>query len=151
MNFQQKITVKAPAAKLWAFVMDVPQVAGCVPGVSGVEAVDAAAGRYRGKLGFSLGPIRLTLEGDIAIEQQDAAVHTAVMRAEAKDRRLGGGVNATMRMDLHPAGDTTDLVITTDATFLGELGDFGQAIIRKKADGILEEFGRNLQSHLEHS
>jgi carbon monoxide dehydrogenase subunit G len=148
VNFQQRVRVNAPAEKLWGFVMDVPQVAACVPGVSGVEVVDPATGKYRGKLAVSVGPIRLTLEGDISIEP-DAAGHTATMHAEARDRRLGGGVHATMKMALEPADGATDLVITTDATFLGKLGDFGQPVIRKKADGILDEFGRNLRARLE--
>lgn len=148
MNFDQRVTVKTTPERLWAFVIDIPRVAPCVPGVSGVEVVDAAAGRYKGKLGISVGPIRLTLEGDLRIEA-DAAGQTATLVAEARDRRLGGGVHTTMKMALEPADDATDLVITTEATFLGKLGDFGQPVIRKKADGMLEDFGKNLRAQLE--
>ncbi|MSQ10964.1 MAG: hypothetical protein EXR52_08200 [Dehalococcoidia bacterium] len=148
MNFDQRITVKASPEKLWAFVTDIPRVAPCVPGVSGVEVVDAAAGRYKGKLGVSVGPIRLTLEGDLRIEA-DTTAQTATLMAEARDRRLGGGVHTTMKMALEPAGDVTDLVITTEATFLGKLGDFGQPVIRKKADSMLADFGKNLRAQLE--
>lgn len=148
MNFQQRVTIDAPIDRLWGFVMSVTDVATCVPGVTAVEPVEGATDAYRGKLGVSVGPIKLTLEGNIAIEQQDEAAHLAVMRAEARDRRLGGGVNATMRLELTPATAGTDLVITTDATFLGKLGEFGQPVLRKKADGILADFAKNLQARM---
>jgi len=42
--------------------------------------------------------------------------------------------------------ETTDLVIETETTFMGKLGEFGQPIIRRKADGQMKEFAKNLQA-----
>jgi carbon monoxide dehydrogenase subunit G len=51
-----------------------------------------------------------------------------------------------MRMHLSPgeSSDKTDVDIRTDANVMGKLGEFGQAVIRKKADQIVQEFARNL-------
>jgi carbon monoxide dehydrogenase subunit G len=38
--------------------------------------------------------------------------------------------------------------IDTDLAVLGKIGEFGQPIIRKKADALLAEFARNLRSAL---
>src|SRR5687768_1748062 len=126
--------------------MDVPRVGRCVPGVESIEAVDERA--YTGRLGVRIGPIRLSLDGTMAIEEQDRAAWRARMRADANDRRLGGGIRARMSLTLTPTEGGTRLSIETDLTVLGKIGEFGQPIIKKKADTLLEEFARNLQSAL---
>jgi carbon monoxide dehydrogenase subunit G len=53
-----------------------------------------------------------------------------------------------MRMQLSPAegGTQTDVEIRTDANVMGKLGEFGQSVIRKKADQIVQEFANNLSA-----
>ena len=147
MLFEQRCAVAAPRDIVWDLLLDVPRVAQCVPGVNNVEHVEGD--RYKGLMSISVGPIRLTLDGNITLEQQDKANWTAAMKAEAAEKRVGGGVNATMTMTLNePASGQTELVISTNANMLGRLGEFGQPVIRKKADSMLQEFARNLQAKL---
>lgn len=146
MTFTQECVLPVERERLWDLLMDVPAVGRCVPGVEAVEAVDERS--YRGRLGVRIGPIRLSLDGTMAIEEQDRATWRARMRADAHDRRLGGGIRARMTLALTPAEPGTRLSIETDLTVLGKIGEFGQPIIRKKADALLEEFARNLRSAL---
>ena len=147
VNFEQRLTIAAPRDVLWDAIMDVPQVAQCLPGVTKVEHVEGD--KYRGTMNVQVGPIRLALEGTIAIEHQERDQWRASLRAEAAERRVGGGVNSTVQLALEERGAAeTDLIITTTANFLGRLGEFGQPIIRKKADATLQEFARNLQAKL---
>ena len=54
-----------------------------------------------------------------------------------------------MTMDpLEGASQETELVIASDISFLGKLGELGQPVIRKKADSVLQEFARNLRKEL---
>ena len=103
---------------------------------------------YRGGIEVKVGPIRLSLQGTITVEEQDRAGWRARMRAEANDRRLGGGIRARMHLTLLPAEAGTHVRIDTDLTVLGKIGEFGQPIIRAKADTLLEAFARNLGSAL---
>lgn len=146
MTFSQERVLSVERGRLWDFLMDVPRVARCVPGVESVEPVDG--GGYRGRLGVRIGPIRLALDGTLAIEEQDGVAGRARMRADASDRRLGGGLRARLTLALDPAEGGTRLRIDTDLTVLGKIGEFGQAVIRKKADALLEEFARNLEGAL---
>jgi carbon monoxide dehydrogenase subunit G len=132
--------------RLWDFLMDVPAVGRCVPGVESIEAVDGSA--YRGGLKIQVGPIRLSLEGTITVEEADREAWRARLRAEANDRRLGGGIRARVSLTLAPAEVGTRVRIVTDLAVLGRIGEFGQPVIRKKADTLLEEFARNLHSAL---
>jgi hypothetical protein len=132
--------------RLWDFLMDVPAVGRCVPGVETIEAVDGSV--YKGGLKVQIGPIRLSLEGTITVEEADRNAWRARMRAEANDRRLGGGIRARLSLTLTPVEIGTRVQIDTDLAVLGKIGEFGQPIIRRKADALLEEFARNLRSAL---
>ncbi len=146
MTFTQECVIPVERERLWDFLMEVPKVGRCVPGVETVEAVDGSA--YKGSLRVQVGPIRLSLQGTITVEEQDRSAWRARMRAEANDRRLGGGVRARMTMTLAPAESGTRLMIDTDLAVLGKIGEFGQPIIKKKADSLLAEFAQNLRAAL---
>jgi carbon monoxide dehydrogenase subunit G len=146
MTFTQECVVPVAPERLWEFLMDVPAVGRCVPGVESIEAVDGSA--YRGGLKVQIGPIRLALQGTITVEAQDRDAWQARMRAEANDRRIGGGIRARMSLTLAPADAGTRLRIETHLAMLGKIGEFGQPVIRKKADALLGEFVRNLGAAL---
>jgi uncharacterized protein len=146
VTFTQECVIPVERERLWDFMMEVPRVARCVPGVEAIEAVDTGA--YRGSLKVQVGPIRLALEGVITVEEQDRNAWRARMRAEANDRRLGGGIRALLGLTLAPGESGTHLRIDTDLAILGKIGEFGQPVIKKKADTLLAEFARNLQTAL---
>ena len=146
MNFTQECTIPVARERLWDFLMDVPAVSRCVPGVGAVEALGDNA--YQGGLEVKVGPIRLSLQGTITIEEQDRSEWRARMRAEANDRRLGGGIRARMHLTLLPAEAGTRVRIDTELAILGKIGEFGQPVIKSKADTLLEEFARNLGAAL---
>ena len=146
MTFTQECVIPVARERLWDFLMDIPTVGRCVPGVERIEAVDGNA--YEGGLKIQIGPIRLSLEGTITVEEADREAWRARLRAEANDGRLCGGIRASVRLTLAPAEVGTRVRIDTDLAVLGRIGEFGQPVIRKKADTLLEEFARNLRSAL---
>jgi uncharacterized protein len=147
VTFTQECAIPIERERLWDFLMEVPKVARCVPGIESIEAVDASA--YKGSLRVQVGPIRLSLQGTMTVEEQDRASWRARMRAEASDRRVGGGIRARMSLTLAPGEGGTRLRIETDLAILGRIGEFGQPVIKKKADALLEEFAHNLGSTLQ--
>ena len=127
--------------------MDVPKVAQCLPGVESVSKLDDTT--YEGALKVRVGPIALNLAGKIIVEEQDKSNWRAALRAEANDRRAAGAVKGKTAMtlkDLSP--DETELLVETDVNILGKIGEFGQPIIRKKADAMLKEFVENIKKQL---
>ena len=146
MLIEHRITVPAPPEQVWAFMMDVPAVSRCVPGVDGVAQIDDTT--YSGVMSVRVGPIQVRLDGRVILAERDEAARQARMDLQAADKRVNGAVNAKMRMHLAPAGGgaSTDVDIQTDANVMGKLGEFGQSVIRKKADQIVQEFARNLSA-----
>ena len=143
MDFEQRCTIPVAREALWQFLLDVPQMATCVPGVESVTA--RGDEQYAGRIRVKVGPIHLTLQGVMTIQERDQQQWRAVTRAEANDRRVGGGVHVTAHMTLVESSPAaTELVIRIQARFLGKLGEFGQPVIRKQAEAILAEFARNV-------
>ena len=143
MNFEHSCMVPVARETLWNFLMDVPQMATCVPGVS--EVVATGADQYAGRMKVTFGPIRLTLQGELSIQELDQTNWRAVGQAEANDRRVGGGVHISAALTLvEHKEEQTQLSIQTEARLMGKLGEFGQPVIRKKADKIVAEFARNV-------
>ncbi|MGH2492290.1 MAG: SRPBCC family protein [Candidatus Limnocylindria bacterium] len=147
MIIEQRITVDAPPDRVWEFLMDVPAVGNCVPGV---EAITRQGGdRYSGVLRVRIGPISARLEGTMTLAERDRDGLRARMDAQGSDRLIGGAVSAKMTMRLEPRADGgTDLAVHTDAAVLGKLGQFGQAIIKRQADQLMAEFARNVSRAL---
>lgn len=146
MKFDHRATIPAPIDQVWAFLMDVPSVAKCAPGVDAVEPL--GGDRYRGTLRVQVGPVKLALEGDVSIVEKDEMAKTASMRADAADKRAGGAVRAVLSMCLAATPgepSSTDLIMQTDAQIMGRIGEFGQPIIRKKAEQTMNQFAENLR------
>jgi uncharacterized protein len=147
MIIDQNVTSPAPAEKVWDLMMDVPAVSTCVPGVE--EVTEISPDLYRGVIGVRVGPIGLKLQGQVTLVEKDRENWQARMDVEATDRKIPGAVNAKATMKLTPRDDgQTDVAIHTDASILGKLGQFGQAVIRKKADQILADFASNMAKKL---
>lgn len=147
MKFSQTAEIPVAREPLWNFLMDVPKVAKSLPGVESVSKIDATT--YQGALTVRVGPIKLNLQGKIILEEQNKEAWRAALRAEAKDRMAAGAVNGKTTMNLREiSANLTELVVETDVNILGKIGEFGQPIIRKKADSMLKEFVDNIKKQL---
>jgi carbon monoxide dehydrogenase subunit G len=146
VKFEQSIDLDADPQRVWDFVMDVPSVAKCIPGCTGVEEI--GPDKYKAVVKVKVGPIGLSLASEISIVAKDDVNKTASLLVDSADKRIGGAVKATMSMKLTPQGTGTKLDVETDANVMGRIGDFGQPVIRKKADQTLQEVAANLRSAL---
>ena len=142
MNLSHTALIRAPRARVWKLITDIPAAARCVPGVAAVTP--SGAGKYKGSLLVQLGPVRLVLDGDVALTATDEAAGKASVRADAKDTRLGGSVRASMDLALIEKGDDTELRIDSDVKIAGRIGEFGQSVIQRKADQLMTQFAECL-------
>lgn len=147
MKFQQKAVIPVGREPLWEFLMDVPKVAKSLPGVESVKQLDETT--YEGTLKVRVGPIGLNLTGKIFLEQRDKQNWKAALRAEAADRMAAGAVRGKTSMQLRElSAKETEMEMETDVSILGKIGEFGQPIIRKKADQMLNQFVDNIKKQL---
>jgi carbon monoxide dehydrogenase subunit G len=139
----QKVTVQAPVDKVWDFVNDMSAVSKCVPGVESFEKVDDD--NYLGALKVKVGPIGVTLNGKVIVVERDRENLRSRMDVQAAEKRLNSAVSAHATLSVVSLSPSeTELQIHTESSILGKLGEFGQAVMRKKADQIVQEFARNM-------
>ena len=147
MELKHTITVPASRDKVWSFVTDIPRVGKCIPGVEKVEAL--GDNKFKGTVKQRVGPIGVTLEGTMTIVEMDEQAGRAAMTAEGSDKRIGGAVRAKMAMSLKELSPSqTELTVDTDASIGGRLGEFGGAVIKKKADQTMEQFAKNVSKEI---
>ncbi len=143
MNFEHKIDIDAAREQVWAVLSDFPRAASLIPDVSDVAELDD--GSYQGTMRVRIGPIGLNLAGTVDVEQDESQGRWN-MRATASDRRVGGGVRASIEVVLiERDGDKSELNVKADLQFMGRLGELGQPLIKRKADSTIEAFAENLK------
>ncbi len=149
MKLENRCLVPADFPRTWDLIMDIPRAAACVPGME--EVVQEEDGSYRASMRVRVGPMGLTLAGTLQVLEQDPSKGEARFLIEASDRKVGGAVRADLIIQLRSEEENqTELVLNTDATFIGRLGELGQPLIRRKANNTMQEFARNLAQQLSH-
>jgi carbon monoxide dehydrogenase subunit G len=143
----QQVVVPAAADRVWEFLMDIPAVSRCVPGVESIERLDDDT--FAGMLKVRVGPIGVTLNGKVIVVERDRDHLRSRMDVQAAEKRLNSAVSAHATVTLIARSDSeTEVHIHTESSILGKLGEFGQAVMRKKADQIIGEFARNMAREL---
>lgn len=145
MKLENSCAIPVSRRKLWDFLMVVPNVASCLPGVEEVITVDEK--NYEGTLALKVGIVKLRLKGKIAVELMDGERYEAAMTVQAADQRISGMIQGTMRMKLEEVSAAESrLAVETDLNLLGKIGEFGHSIIKKKADQMMAEFAGNVSA-----
>lgn len=148
MEFEFKAPLPATADVVWTHVSDIMSVALCVPGVEEIEP--QGEDEYVGLLKVRVGPVRLQLRGIVTIQDLVETERRFVMVAEAADRKIPGQIRTTTALAVSVLdGGESQLEVNTNANILGKLGEFGQPLIRKKTQKVMEEFVENLVKRLE--
>jgi len=143
MKLENRCIVPASLDKAWALLMDIPQVAPCIPGVQ--DVTPDGENQFKAVMQVRVGPVRLNFSGTINVLEQDKEKGEARFRVEAADRKVGGSIRADMAMHLiSKSPEESELVIVTDTVFMGKIGELGQPIIRRKAKSTLDDFAKNL-------
>ncbi|MSQ73117.1 MAG: hypothetical protein EXR27_17795 [Betaproteobacteria bacterium] len=136
MKFQHRCVLPGTPEHLWTLLLNVPEVAKCIAGAGDILPMEHNA--YSGSMRVKIGPAALDFHGKLTLEEERREDWRASFRSEATNRGLAGGIRVQMSMQLHSQGpQTTELVVDTDAVFMGKLGEFGYPLIGKKADAMM--------------
>jgi len=147
MKFEHSFTVDAPADKTWDFLMNVPEMAVCIPGASDIAQIDETT--YDANVKAKIGPIGAKFACRVAIAQLDPAVRAGVVELTGKDSKLGSSIKAKMTMSMTEQDGHTTVSVVTDADVLGKIGQYGHGMISKRADSMFDDFTSCVKARLE--
>jgi len=147
MDFEKHVVITSTIDEAWTFLMDVPAVSRCLPGVESVDQLGDDV--YSGVMNVRVGAVKVKFQGRIEITERDPVAHRASMRVQGDDKRIGGAMTATIQMQLTERAEReVDLHVVSEAAVLGKLGELGQAVVLRKADQIMTQFAGNVAQAL---
>jgi uncharacterized protein len=148
VKLEHSFQVAAPLERVWSKLIDVEQVAPCLPGAEITEAGDD--GSYRGTFSVRLGPTTAAYRGELAMEEVDEAAHRVVMRASGQDKRGQGSAKASIVSRMSEEGGVTTVEVETDFTITGKLARFGRGgMIQDVSNRLLRDFSDCLAKGIE--
>src|ERR1700760_1656678 len=148
MELDHSFTVPVPPDQAWDVLLDVQQVAPCMPGAT-VDTVDGDD--VAGRLKVKVGPVALTYKGTATFKDRDAVDRSMLVEASGKEMRGAGTASATVKASLQPENGSDAATLVTLHTTLNVTGrpaQFGRGVIAEVGSRLIDKFADNLAQQL---
>jgi carbon monoxide dehydrogenase subunit G len=137
MELVNEFRVAVPVDRAWATLLDVEQVAPCMPGAT-LTSFDGTD--FTGNVKVKVGPVSMTYGGKGRFATKDEAAKRVVIEASGKDSRGTGTAAATVTATLSPDGDGTLVHVVTDLHITGAAAQFGRGMVGDVAGRLVARF-----------
>jgi carbon monoxide dehydrogenase subunit G len=145
MDLEHSFIIPVPPEQAWQALLDVEQVAPCMPGAS-VDSFDGEV--ISGKIKVKVGPVQMTYAGTARFTERDEATKTVVLEASGKETRGSGTASATIRSSLQDESGQTRVLVRTTMTVTGRPAQFGRGVMAEVGGRIIGKFATNLAAEL---
>jgi uncharacterized protein len=145
MQLRSEFAVPAPADEVFDILLDLEQVATCMPGAS---LTGHDGDEYRGTLKLKVGPIAAAYEGKVLIDEVDRESRSAVLKAAGRELNGQGGAEATIRASVHDNGGGSRVSVLTDVQISGKVAQFGRGALGEVTQRVMDQFAANLEARL---
>jgi len=140
MLIEENFSVDAPKAEVVRFLLEVPRMSGCVPGVEDLHRL--GDDRYRATLVVRMGPIQARFQGDVTVDATGAP-DTIVATASGRDATTGSVAQVSFSASLIESGHgSTEIRSVSDVTIRGRLGQFGSGVVTGTAREMVRAFAQ---------
>src|ERR1700734_1287704 len=145
IELDNSFTVPVPPEQAWDVLLDVEQIAPCMPGAS-VTSVDGD--EIEGQVKVKLGPLSLTYKGTAKFTDKDQANHKLAIEATGKETRGAGTASANVQATLTPgeAAGSTLVAIHTSLNVTGRPAQFGRSLLPEVSGKLIAQFASNLEA-----
>jgi carbon-monoxide dehydrogenase small subunit len=136
-----------PADQVWAFMKDLPKVAGCLPGAI-IESQEGAT--VQGKIAIKFGPMSAAFKGNATLEE-DNERRAAVLRGEGVDSLSQSRARGDVSFQVNPDGEARSRVeVELVYSLQGPLAQFSRSgLVQDFVRRMIAEFGKNVNLRLE--
>lgn len=146
MRLTDEFTIPVPPALAYEYLLDLENVAPCVPGGE-IDPPDGE-GVYPGRVTVKLGPMKFTYAGTLRIAERDDDARTAVI--EGAGQASGGAERAHVRsiMEVLPEGAGSRVRMTTELDIRGRAAQMGAGIIGAVSRHMVRQAATCLEARL---
>ncbi len=141
MELKHSFTVPVPLDRAWDVLLDVERVATCMPGAS-LDSVDGDD--IAGKIKVKVGPITQVYAGKAHFTERNREAHVVVLEASGRETRGSGTASATVRSELVPDGDQTEVTVLTNLNVTGKAAQFGRGVLAEVSGKLVGIFADNM-------
>jgi carbon monoxide dehydrogenase subunit G len=147
MQLENSFAVGAPPERVFAYLLDVNKIVGCVPGAELSEVVDPTT--FKGKVKVKVGPITVAYNGTAKITDRNDSQRTATLEAEGRETTGPGSARAKAYMSVLPEGAGSVVKIVTDYSVAGRVAQFGRGVMEDVSRKIVNEMAACIKSNVE--
>jgi carbon monoxide dehydrogenase subunit G len=147
MQLENSFTVDAPPDRVFAYLLDINKVVGCVPGAELSEVVDPTT--FKGKVKVKVGPITVAYNGTARIAERDDAARSATLEAEGRETTGPGSARAKALMKVDAEGTGSVVKITTDYSVAGRVAQFGRGVMEDVSRRIVNDMAACIKANVE--
>ena len=147
MQIENSFEVGAPPDRVYAFLLDVNRVVGCVPGAELSEVVDPNT--FKGKVKIKVGPVTVAYAGTARITDRDEASRTATLEGEGRETTGPGNARAKATMRVEESGAGSKVTVSTDFTVAGRVAQFGRGLMEDVSKSLVAQMAACIKSQLE--
>jgi carbon monoxide dehydrogenase subunit G len=132
---------------VFAYLLDVNKIVGCVPGAELAEVVDPTT--FKGKVKIKVGPITVAYNGTARIADRDDANHSATLEAEGRETTGPGSARAKAFMSVVADGAGSTVKIVTDYSVAGRVAQFGRGVMEDVSRRIVNDMAACIKANVE--
>ena len=147
MQIENSFEVAAPPERVFAFLLDVNRVVGCVPGAELSEVVDPTT--FKGKVKIKVGPVTVAYAGTARITDRDETARTATLEGEGRETTGPGNARAKASMRVEESGAGSRVTVSTDFTVAGRVAQFGRGLMEDVSKSLVAQMAACIKSQLE--
>ncbi len=147
MQLENSFSVAAPPERVFAYLLEVNKIVGCVPGAELSEVVDPTT--FKGRVKVKVGPITVAYNGTARITERDDANRSATLEAEGRETTGPGSARAKAHMSVQPDGTGSLVRIVTEYSVAGRVAQFGRGVMEDVSKRIVNDMASCIKSNLE--
>ncbi len=138
IEIEERFTVQAPAAAVWAYLIDPRRVVRCLPGAELVEVVDERT--FLGNVKVKVGALGLTYRGRVHLDEVDETARRVRMSGEGRESAGSGQARMTMQSDIVERGPSeTEVAVRASVDVVGRIVQFGRGMIVEVAHQLFQQ------------
>jgi carbon monoxide dehydrogenase subunit G len=134
VHIENTFAVDAPADRVFAVLLDVNRMLGCVPGAELSEILED--GSFRGRVRVRVGPVSVAYQATGNVVFRDDSARTAVLEAEGHEAGGSGSARAVITVTVGERGAGAEVLMVTELTLAGRGA--------QTDPGMVEEVSRSL-------
>lgn len=144
MEFAGTQTIAAPVQKVWAFLMDVNNVAECAPGFQSLEVLGDE--HWKATVSVGVGPVKAKFVMDVTRPEIQEPERMVV---KGRGKAPGSAVDLSGDMHLTPLGENeTQMDWKANVVVSGTIASVGARLLNGAADRLTAQFFETMKKKI---